>query len=227
MFGERPVPYRTTLGVLAVVVAIAGATAVWVQIAGLVRQDSFVWSEYFSYFTILTVVANCVVLLFSGFHSFQFERDEILLTTVRHVLVGYAVITSGVYHLLLRDATDATDPYVSADSLPMQIFHTWLPVYLVIDWLINPYRAKSRWSSMWLALVFPFIWLVFTMVRGSQTGWYPYPFLDPSPAGGYERIALTAAVITVAFLVVHLALTVINRLHHRPTKSTGRRIARR
>ena len=52
-------------------------------------------------------------------------------------------------------------------------------------------------------LVFPLLWLVYTMVRGSIAGWYPYPFLDPAH-GGYGQVAITSLVILVAGAAVCL-----------------------
>jgi glucan phosphoethanolaminetransferase (alkaline phosphatase superfamily) len=212
MFGERPTLYRKTLGVLAIAVAIAAATAVWVQIADLMSQNGFVWFEYFSYFTIVTTVVNIVALLFGGFAALSSERDTILRTVVRQSLVTYGLISAGVYHLLLRDGLDASDSFVSADSWPMHIFHTVVPAYLVIDWLINPYRRRSPWPSMIVVFILPAMWLGFTLYRGQSTGWYPYDFLNPMTESGWSGVVQYVTVLVVAMGVIHLLLLGSNRL---------------
>jgi hypothetical protein len=215
MFGERPTPYRKTLGVMAIAVAIVAATAVWVQIADLVGQGAFVWFEYFSYFTIITTVLNIIALLFGGFAALSSERDTILRTVARQSLVTYGLISAGVYHLLLRDDLSTSGAYVSADSWPMQIFHTYVPAYLVIDWLINPYRRRSPWSSMILVFVLPAMWLGSTLYRGQATGWYPYSFLNPTMELGWSGVIQYVAVLTLAIGVIHLLLLAANRILHR------------
>jgi hypothetical protein len=214
MFGERPTLYRKTLGVLAIAVAIMAATAVWMQVADLVSQRAFVWFEYFSYFTIITTILNIIALLFGGFAALSSERDTIFRTLVRQCLVTYALISAGVYHLLLRDALATSDAYVSADSWPMHIFHTYVPAYLVLDWLINPYRRRSPWSSMILVFVLPGMWLGFTLYRGQATGWYPYAFLNPMAESGWSGVLQYVVILTLAMGVIQLLLLGTNRLIH-------------
>jgi hypothetical protein len=215
MFGERPTFYRKTLGVVAIAVAIAAATAVWLQIADLVRQDTFIWVEYFSYFTIITTILNIIALLFGGFAALSSERDTTLRTVVRHSLVTYALVTAGVYNLLIRDSVASSDSYASVDSWPMQLFHTYVPAYLLLDWLINPYRRRTPWSSMVLVFLLPALWLGLTLYRGQATGWYPYQFLNPLAEAGWSGVAQYVAVIAIAIGVIHLLLLGTNRLLHR------------
>jgi hypothetical protein len=219
-FGERPTFFRKTLGVLAIVVAIAAATAVFVQILDLMGKNVFVWSEFFSYFTIIVTLLSVVALLFGGVASLQSERDSTAHTLVRQSLVTYAVVSGGVYHLLLSDLTISPDAYVSADSVPMQIFHTYLPLYLLIDWLINPYRQKSprALSTCSVVVVLPALWLAATLYRGEETGWYPYRFLNPGSEAGWTGVWEHVLVMAVALVVVQLVLLGTNRLLHRSKK---------
>jgi hypothetical protein len=217
-FGERPTFFRKTLGVLAIVVAIVSATAVWIQVVDLVRQDAFVWHQYFSYFTINVTLLSIVALLFGGFSSLQSERDSVAHTVIRQSLVTYAVIAAGVYHLLLSDLAISADAFVSNHSASMQLFHTYLPLYLVIDWFINPYRRRSPWSSLVWVAVFPSAWFGFTVFRGMETGWHPYRFLNPTADAGWSGVIEHIAVIAVAIVLVQLVLLGINRLIHRSRK---------
>lgn len=220
MFGERPTFYRITLGVVAIAVAVVTATAVWVQIAGLVSQGDFVWAQYFSYLTILTVIATCLALLYGGFQSFTSEKESVATTSTRHVLTTLALLAGVIYHLLLRDATDPNNPFTAWSSLPMQIFHTVLPLYLVIDWVINPHRARSPWVTLIGSLGLPGVWLGFTLLRGSQTGWYPYDFVNPTIAGVSGVLAAVGAG-TAMLLIIHLSLMGLNRLLCRATTTSN------
>jgi hypothetical protein len=51
----------------------------------------------------------------------------------------------------------------------------------------------------WLA--FPVLWLVYTLIRGAVTDWYPYPFLDPDLESVASIIA-TCLAITAVFVVL-------------------------
>ena len=62
-------------------------------------------------------------------------------------------------------------------------------------------RISTRAAMGWL--LFPLVWLIYTMVRGPMAAWYPYPLLNPAN-GGYATVAVTSAVIFIAGAVVCL-----------------------
>ena len=87
------------------------------------------------------------------------------------------VVTGLVYAVLLAPASadvGLTEPWVDA------VVHEVAPVLVLLDWLVDPpgrrlsVRAgRARW------LIFPAVYLVYSLVRGPIADWYPYPFLDP------------------------------------------------
>jgi hypothetical protein len=56
-------------------------------------------------------------------------------------------------------------------------------------------------SAVLWSLLFPVLWLAYTLVRGAIWKWYPYPFLDVS-SHGYARVVVNALVVAVVFGVV-------------------------
>lgn len=58
--------------------------------------------------------------------------------------------------------------------------------------------------TVWLALVFPLAWSIFTLFRGEVVDWYPYPFIDVTEHG-YGRVLLNMSGIAAAFLLVGFA----------------------
>jgi hypothetical protein len=77
------------------------------------------------------------------------------------------------------------------------------PVVVVVDWFVDrsPIRATLGQAATWL--IFPAVWLVYTMIRGPRADWYPYPFLDPDLHSTGE-IVVTCVGILAAFVVVGL-----------------------
>ena len=63
---------------------------------------------------------------------------------------------------------------------------------------MNP---KVPWSTVGWVLVFPSVWLVYTLLRGSDIGWYPYFFLDEAQVGGVVGVVLYCALVLVIFVV--------------------------
>jgi hypothetical protein len=82
------------------------------------------------------------------------------------------------------------------------VLHMLMPVVVVADWLYQPSRTKLRIKQSPLLLIFPVIFVAYSLIRGPIVGWYPYPFLNPSKAGGYVGVALYCLGILVLFLVL-------------------------
>jgi hypothetical protein len=66
---------------------------------------------------------------------------------------------------------------------------------------------------MWV--VYPAIWLAYTLVKGPIVGKYPYPFLNPDN-GGYGTVAVYClAILVVMALVTVAAVWTANATRHR------------
>jgi hypothetical protein len=70
-----------------------------------------------------------------------------------------------------------------------------------MDWLLQPPATKLQTKHLAMALLFPAAYVIYVLVRGSSTGWYPYPFLNPANVGGYAGVAVYVVGIALAFLV--------------------------
>lgn len=82
------------------------------------------------------------------------------------------------------------------------VLHKLFPVVVVADFLLDPPRGRLAVRDAALWLVFPLLWLAYTMVRGPIAGWYPYPFLDPALNGGYGAVLVTIVAILVVGAVL-------------------------
>jgi hypothetical protein len=212
-------PARRTLGVLRLVAAVVVFATIATQITDRVIHDAFDPGEYFSYFTIQSGLINVVVFAVGGVMALRLNRDTVLFTTVRVATLAYAVITAGVYNLLLRGI-----PYEGFLGLqwPNEVLHVWIPIVIVLDWLLSPGRPALPWSALRTAVVFPVLWLVYTLVRGGITAVYPYPFLDPATAGwgsvAAYIVALTAAIVGLVALGILYSRAASRTGSLRPTR---------
>lgn len=77
------------------------------------------------------------------------------------------------------------------------MLHAVMPVAVVVGWFMyhHHYLLKLKYALTWLA--FPLVYLVYSLIRGVFTHWYPYPFFDPSQVG-YQGIRW----YTILFLIV-------------------------
>ncbi len=118
------------------------------------------------------------------------------LDLLRGAAVVYMVVVGVVFTLLLSGTdVDTAIPWVNT------VVHELMPMVMVADWLLDPpaHRLSLRQSLLWLS--FPFVWILYTLVRGAITGRYPYPFLNPTN-GGYGSVAAYSAAIFVLLMVV-------------------------
>ena len=178
--------------------------AIITQIADQVIAGVFVPSEYFSYFTVESSMMNVVVLAAGGYLALRFKRDTVLYTGVRMATVSYAIVTGVVYNLLLRGLPPTG--YVGI-PWPKEVEHVWIPIYILIDWLFATGRARLAWTWVWAAVAYPLVWAAFTLIRGAITGWYPYPFLNPTELGGWPSVlmyivGIAAFIVGLGFLLV-------------------------
>ena len=205
--------YRVTLSVLSLLAAVTIIIALTVQIADRVVNGAFEPEEYFSYFTIQSSLGNIVVLTASGIYGLQSSRDSRLLSAIRSHFVVYALITAAVYNFLLRNLPAAEGSWESSVQWPNEITHVWIPLYFVLDWLLNPHRPQLPGVTVPMGLLFPAAWFGYTLAHGYLTGWYPYAFMNPSSDAGWPGVALFAGGIAVTNVALLHATTFTNLLH--------------
>ena len=187
---------RRAVGIARIVAGLALLGTMTAQVTDRVMNNAFDPSEYFSYFTIESCLIAVVVLLVGGAMALRLSTDTVLYTAVRASVLAYAVVTAGVYNGMLRYV-----PYEGYVGLtwPNEVMHVWVPLFILLDWLLSPGRAALPWQALGTVILFPLAWLAYTLVRGAITDIYPYPFLDPATGG----------VLSVTIYIVGLSLFIL------------------
>lgn len=177
-------------------------SVVW-QVTDRIINGVFRPFEYFSYFSIVSAIVAGLFLMTTGFGLFLKLEDTKWVEIARLCLTVAMIVVGVVYHLLLADvANDVRDGDYAWPVLPNEIIHTYAPVLIVIDYLISikAFRIRLR-AALWVA-VFPLAWLVFSVVRGSITSWWPYWFINPAGEAGLIGMLSYIAALTVFFLLL-------------------------
>ena len=178
------------VGLVAQVVATAGKDS------GYFDSDASRVANVFAYFTVqsnILVLVTCAALALRPLRPratwfWVLRLDGVLCIAVTFV----------VFHVALADLQDLE----GLDELADFLLHTASPVLCVAGWLVSGPRRRVDWEVVRLSLVFPVLWLVFTLVRGPLVGgWYPYPFLDVDELG-YPRVLLNAVLVSALFLAL-------------------------
>ncbi len=152
--------------------------------------------NFFSYFTILANLFAGVVLLLGVYLSVSKAEPPVWYEPIRGAAVVYMAVVGVVFVALLRN-TDlgGLRPWVNT------VHHYIMPVVMVMDWVLRPPVRRLDASALLICLAFPVMYLVYTLVRGASTSWYPYPFLNPSVVDGYGVVALYIAGMVAVFLL--------------------------
>lgn len=158
-------------------------------------------TNFFSYFTILTNLFVAIVLLVSAAnlirHREPTEADDITRgsATVSIAIVGL------VFGLLLSHLDSGMIPWTNF------VLHSFMPIVMVLDWLIQPPKATLVPRHIWFWVIYPIAYLIYSLLRGDFTNWYPYWFIDPNKAPhGWVGVAVHSAAITIGFLAVSFLL---------------------
>jgi hypothetical protein len=138
------------------------------------------------------------------------ERNSALFRTLRLNGVLCIAVTGIVYHAVLARDAD----FHGWGAVANFLLHTATPVVGVLGWLLFGPRGLTDWRIVGWSIVYPLVWLVFTLVRGEPTGFYPYPFVNVDEHG-YGRVLLNCLLVAVLFLALAAGATALDRRIHR------------
>ena len=162
--------------------------------------------NYFSYFTILSniLVAICCTACLLAPHSAAgrfFSK-----ATVQTAIAVYIFIVGLVYNLVLRQIWSPRGWQLVIDN----ILHVTVPLGFVLYWYFFTPRRQLQWKDLLPWLLFPAAYLTYSLLRGAQVDWYPYPFIHAGQLG-YGKVALNALGVLAAILITGSLLIAINR----------------
>jgi hypothetical protein len=158
--------------------------------------------RFVSYFTFLCNILVCVstLALVRGGTRGRWRK------VVRLDAVTGIAVTGLVHWFLLRPLLDLHGASYVADKL----LHVVVPLLVVLGWCwFGPRRWVGR-AEVLPSLVFPVVWLAYTLVHGAVTGWYPYPFLDVGEHG-YAAVGVGCAAVAVLFLALAVGAVMLDR----------------
>jgi len=159
--------------------------------------------RFFSYFTILS---NILVMATSASLASDPNRDGRVWRVLRlNAIVG--IIVTGIVHwFFLRPILHLSGGPLIADKL----LHVVVPLLAVIGWVAFGPRARISRADLLPSLIYPVAWVVYTLIHGGQSGWYPYPFVDVS-VHGYAIVLLNAVAIGALVLLISWLLLLADR----------------
>lgn len=164
-------------------------------------QNHYSVVNFFSYFTNLSNLFASAVFTVSAIWLALDRRPTQLGVALRGSSVVYIAFVGIVFNTLLTDA-DLGDlkPWVNV------IVHMLMPIAGVVDWLVWPPRLSISVRTALLWTSFPVVYVVYSLIRGGATGFYPYPFLNHHHAHGSAGVAAYCVVLLLAFVALAFAV---------------------
>lgn len=215
---------------IAVVVARLAVAAL--SLSGIIAQLVFTAgrgtldpTRFFGYFTIQSNLIAIAALTLGAWWLARGRTQPQWLLTLRAGAATYMATTGVVFALLLRDSTVGADFNLAyADD----VMHIWVPLAVIVDWVLVGDRPRYRWDRVWPILAFPTLWALLTLLRGTFIdGFYAYPFLHPEIAGGWGRVAVAVVCIAGFIGIVACAIVWLSRFRIIPVGDETRGAASR
>ncbi len=175
-------------------------TAIAIQAARHISAG-FPLLNFVNYFTVLSNAIAGTVLLIGAYLGLIRKAPPAWYDSTRGAATLYMTVVGLVFVTLLRkEDLGNLLPWINT------VHHYLMPVMMVADWVfVSPaHRPMIRDVIRWF--IFPVVYVVYTLVRGAQIGWYPYPFLNPAVVGGAGVVALYVAAMLATFMALGLAL---------------------
>lgn len=197
---------------LAAILAIANVVMKhWLIISAVLEAGEPVLQEMVRFYSFFTHWANFLCCLFFVGLALPSSRlgNLVSLPGMRSAMAVYMTVVAVVYHLLLSGLWQPEGLTKLADEM----FHTWVPLAVVIVWLIGE-PGKVPLKRVPFYLVFPSIYLAYSLIRGAFSNYYPYFFLDVTELG-YMGVAVSSLGLLLAFLGLGYVFTALANLRVR------------
>jgi hypothetical protein len=198
--------YRILLGMAGWLALLSQFFLLWAsaKAQGLPGGEAVV--NFFSYYTILTNI----ILAFNLSVLTMAPRSRLgvffFRATVQTAIAGNIALVSVVYNAILARLWHPEGwQWVVDFSL-----HTAIPILCLVYWFLFVPKGTLRLTAPIPWLLYPLVYLIYSLARGAQMGWYPYPFMNVS-VQGYTAVSRNCLIVMAVFLLLFYGLTWLDR----------------
>lgn len=162
--------------------------------------------RFFGYFTIDTNILCALFLTFIALHSRSRLGIFFRKATTATALTVYITIVGITYNILLRNTWNPQGMQKLVDEL----LHSVIPVYFVLFWFIFAPGGNLKWKNSFPWLIYPVLYMIYAIILGAITKFYPYPFVDVNELG-YSQALINSLIVLALMFLLSLALIGIGR----------------
>ena len=153
--------------------------------------------RFFGYFTIDTNILCALCLTFIALQGNSRLGKFFRKATSITALTVYIIIVGITYNILLRNTWNPQGMQKLVDEL----LHSVIPVYFVLFWFIFVPGKDLKWKDAFPWLIYPISYMVYAIILGAITMFYPYPFVDVNELGYTKALTNSLIVLALIFLL--------------------------
>lgn len=156
--------------------------------------------RFFSYFTILT---NIIVAYYFTLQLFR-NSEKIENSGIITAITVYILVVGLIYQLTLRSAWNPLGMQKIVDEL----LHSIIPFLALLYWIFIANKKDLSYKLIPKWTIYPLLYLVFILIRGSFAGFYPYPFVNVVKFG-YSQVFINSLYILIFFIVLSVVFIIV------------------
>ena len=158
-------------------------------------------------FAFFTIQSNVLIGVACVLLALRLDQPSIWFAVLRFAGLVGITMTFIVFHVVLSRLLDLD----SWAQVANQFQHTVVPILSITGWLAFGPRRLVSVRVVWLSVIFPAAYMVFTMIRGPlASNWYPYPFTDVH-ALGYPRVIVNGVWVAALFIGLAAGAATLDR----------------
>jgi hypothetical protein len=172
--------------------------------------------RFFSYFTVLSNLLVAVSLTSYLVVPRSTPGRFSSLVKVRTAVAVYIAAVGLVYSLFLRGPSRPA----GLPSVANHLLHDAVPILYSLYWIIFVPKGTLAWRHPLSWLIFPAAYILYSLIHGSVSGWYPYYFANAGTLG--PALALRNVFFIIAgFFGIGIFLVALDKLMARTANRAG------
>ncbi len=191
---------KRTLSIFFAVVAwFAVITQYCLMIENRVAPVGETTIRFFSFFTILT---NSIAAIYFTLRSYKSQNDLSAWAGKPGTLTAiasYISIVGLVYQIILRPLWSPA----GLQKLVDELLHSVIPIMVIVYWYLYENKTQVMYNRVPAWLIYPLLYLIFILIRGSISGFYPYPFVDAGRLG-FLKVTVNSILLMLFFAAVSM-----------------------
>ena len=160
--------------------------------------------RFFSFFTILTNLLVAVYFTLSVFNRRQSQLLPLNNPGALTAVTVYITIVGLVYQLILRRIWTPT----GLQMIVNELLHSVIPILVIVFWFLYEDKSVVKYKQIPRWLLYPIVYLLYILIRGNYSGFYPYPFVDVGVLGLSKVLINSIGLVTVFIGISALYITI-------------------